>query len=115
MAETEEAKDAPEVPGIPTASETVARIVKEVRADGEQYRKEHPEAVRKVAGLIAGVHRGSEIYVENRHREFSIEEVTRCLHGLGYTVKPAHPMVNNPYGPFRVLWWPDDNMNPYLG
>lgn len=107
--------DIQETPEIPTAGAMVERIKADLAEDGKNFRKEHPDLVRRMAELLAGVKCGTEIYIDNRHGEYNIDEVTRCLHGLGYEVKPAHPMVSNPHGAFRILWWLDDKPNPYLG
>lgn len=109
----EETKDIK--PTLQTAAAMVSRIKDEVYLHGESFRQEHPELVDKLAALLAGVHRGTEIYVENKRREFNVDDVTACLDGLGYEVKPAHPMVTNAYGPFRITWWPDGKANPFLG
>lgn len=100
---------------IPQASSMVERIKREVLKNGAAYRKEHPEMVNRLAKLLGNIHRGKEIYIENKHKEFNMDEVTICLDGLGYEVKPAHPEWRNPYGAFRILWWPDGEPNPYLG
>ena len=103
------------LPDIPCAEKLVKRIKDDLYTRGKQFRESHPDVVRRVSDLLANVHCGRDIYVENRHREFNIDEVKECLAGLGYEVKPAHPMVMNPYGAFRIVWWPDDKPNPYLG
>lgn len=113
--ETAEPQEPVELPTIPTASQMVERIKTDVAREGETYRKEHPELVRRLSELLGSIKCGREIYIENRRHEFNIDEVTHCLFGLGYEVKPAHPMVNNPYGAFRILWWPETKSNPYLG
>lgn len=100
---------------IPTAEQMAHRIRDEVYLNGEEFRKNHPEMVARVAGLLNGIHRGRELFIENKRREFNIDEVTACLDGLGYEVKPAHPMVSNPFGAFRITWWPDNEPNPFLG
>lgn len=100
---------------IPQASSMVERIKQEVLMGGAAFRKAHPELVNKLATLLSGIHRGKEIYIENKHHEYNMDDVTMCLDGLGYEVKPAHPEWRNPYGAFRIVWWPDGEPNPYLG
>ena len=113
--ETAEPHEPVELPVIPTAVQMVDRIKNDVAREGETYRKTHPELARRLVVLLGSIKCGREIYIENRGHEFNIDEVTRCLYGLGYEVKPAHPMVNNPHGAFRILWWPETDSNPFLG
>ena len=113
--EEQNTPETPETPAIPTASALVERIRGDVMRAGEEFRSTHPELVRRLSELLGSIKCGREIYVENRHREFNVSEVTQCLYGLGYEVKPAHPMVQNDYGAFRIVWWPDNKPNPYLG
>ena len=115
MAKTKKQTEEPAVSRIPSADALVSRIQTDVRADGEKFRESHPELVRRLAEMFDGVKRGKKMYVENRDRKLSYAEVERCLAGLGYEVKPTHPMVLDEYCSFWIRWWPEEKANPYLG
>ena len=99
---------------IPTADALVKRIKAGLAADGRKFREEHPELVARLAEMLNGVKRGSRLYVENRQHDLDIDEVTWCLDGLGYMVKPAHPMMVSRTGSFWIMWLPDDKVDPYI-
>ena len=112
--EEEKKEEKPEYK-LPTATQTVNRIRDEVFLHGEEFRRNHPELVERLAVLLSGVHRGTEIFIENKGREYNMDDVRSCLDGLGYEVHASHLYVNNPFGPFRIVWWPDNKTNPFLG
>lgn len=98
------------VEAIPTADEQCDRILGELSDAGEKFRAEHPELVNRLATLLKGVHRGTNIYVSNGERRFNISEVISCLDGLGYVVEPVNGMVQSEYQPFRIRWCRDNTL-----
>lgn len=115
MAKTKKQTEEPAVPRIPSADKLVLRIQADIAKDGESFRASHPELVSRLVEMLAGVKSGKKLYVENRDRKLSYAEVERCLAGLGYEVKPTHPMVLDDYCSFWIRWWPEEKANPYLG
>ena len=95
---------------IPTADEQCTRILGELKDGGEKFRAEHPQLVNDLAKLLNGVHRGTNIYVQNNDRKYRVMEVIACLDGLGYVVEPVNSMVQNEYMPFRIRWCRDDSL-----
>lgn len=114
MAARKSKSETPDASGIPSAEALAKRIKADLAEDGRRFREEHPELAARIAEMLNGVRRGSRLYVENRQHDLNIDDVTRCLDGLGYMVKPAHPMVMNPCGSFWIAWVPDDKVDPYL-
>jgi len=92
---------------IPTADEQCTRILGELKDGGEKFRAEHPQLANALAKLLKGVHRGTNIYVQNNDRKYSLPDVIACLDGLGYVVEPVNSMVQNDYMPFRIRWCND--------
>lgn len=99
---------------IPTAKEQCDRIARERAAAGRAFREAHPELVDRLAALLSGATAGTSVFVNNSRREYNVDEVVECLAGLGYEVKLSNAMVQNPYGAFRIIWYPDDKAAPEL-
>lgn len=105
----------PEIPTLPTAEEMAARIRSDLANRGKEFRRTHPDLVKRLAEFLGGIHAGSEVFVNNAKKQFNVDEVTECLYGLGYEVRRANAMINSAYGGFWIRWCPADKNDPTLG